>query len=150
MTLSATVTTTKIADTICSGEAGCFMHGPTFMGNPLATSVALASLRLVRQPGYLDNVSRIENILKKTLHIVSSNEHVEDVRVLGAIGVIEMKTSVDVQVLQRMFVSQGIWVRPFGKLIYIMPPYVISDEDLCFLTNKLIDVINAYTRNYLS
>lgn len=145
MTLSATVTTTHIADTICSGDAGCFMHGPTFMGNPLATSVALASLSIMKQPLYMENVSRIEKILKNTLPKISQNESVADVRVLGAIGVIEMKKPVDVSILQKMFIEHGIWVRPFGKLVYIMPPYIMSDDDLLLLTNSLIDVINIYT-----
>lgn len=144
MTLSATITKKNIADVICSGDASCFMHGPTFMGNPMATAVATASLRLVKQDGFLDNISRIEKILNDRLFKISDCKGVKDVRVLGAIGVVEMVDPVDINVLQPMFVKNGIWVRPFGRLVYIMPPYIIRDEDLFSLIESLTKVIQRY------
>src|SRR5699024_1317621 len=124
MTISATLTTRHIADTISNGEAKCFMHGPTFMGNPLACSVALASLSLLDNGAWESNVSRIEAQLKEELFVLKGHEDIEDVRVLGAIGVIELKTPINQEKMQAYFVENGVWIRPFNKLVYIMPPYV--------------------------
>lgn len=146
MTMSATVTTEIVANTICNGDAKCFMHGPTFMGNPLAASVANASLAIVKEKGFIDKILKIESILNKTLFKALDNDNVNDVRVLGGIGVVEMKKNVELPVIQKMFIKEGIWVRPFGKLIYIMPPYIIAEDDLLFLVDKLIKVIDLYTR----
>ncbi len=143
MTLAATVASKNVADIISSASPSVFMHGPTFMGNALACAVAEKSLSLICAPETPLNIARIESHLQNTLFVLKNNENVADVRVLGAIGVVEMKSPVNVQEIQELFVKRNVWIRPFGKLIYIMPPYIISDSQLEKLTNALIDVVNG-------
>ena len=141
LSFAATLASKKISNGISDGAPGCFMHGPTFMGNPLACAVGVASIKLLLESSCLDNVRIIEQQLIKNLATAKELKQVQDVRVLGAIGVIEMKEAVNMASIQKQFVENGVWVRPFGKLVYIMPPFIISEEDLSFLCKALVKVV---------
>ena len=141
MSLAATLCTDKVAKGICEGEAGVFMHGPTFMANPLACAVACKSIDLLLQKDWKSQVNNLEANLLKGLAPAKEMDSVADVRVLGGIGIIELKEPVNMVEIQPKFVEAGIWVRPFGKLVYVLPPFVISDEDVAFLTDAMINVI---------
>lgn len=144
MTLAATLCTAAVSQMVCHGEAKALMHGPTFMANPLACSVANASLALLQSSNWQANVSRIERGLLTGLQPLSSLAGVADVRVLGAIGVIELTHPVDMAIIQPLFVQHGIWVRPFGKLVYLMPPFVMTDAELTELTEQCCAVVQHY------
>ena len=146
MTLAATLTTARVADTISAGGEGIFMHGPTFMANPLACSVASASISLLEQTGWQDRVNSIQRQLQTELAVCRELENVVDVRVLGAIGVVEVDRPVDMHIVPHWFVERGVWIRPFGRLIYIMPPYVIDSAELTQLTNAIYDVASKLSR----
>jgi adenosylmethionine-8-amino-7-oxononanoate aminotransferase len=137
MTLAATLCTEQVALGVCEGEPGVFMHGPTFMGNPLACAVAKASIEQLRNSDWQANVKRIEQQMKTGLLPLAELDIVEQVRCLGAIGVVELKQRVDVAQIQKDFIKKGAWIRPFGKLVYIMPPFVCSNAQIDTLTNAI-------------
>nr|WP_170181208.1 adenosylmethionine--8-amino-7-oxononanoate transaminase [Chlorobaculum thiosulfatiphilum] len=141
MTLAATVASGHVADTISAGNPGVFMHGPTFMANPLACAVAVASLTLLLSSDWQSSVRRIEQQLAKGLAPCNAMTGVRDVRTLGAIGVVELDKPVDMAKIQQAFVERGVWVRPFGRLVYLMPPFIIGEGELAALTSAVCDVL---------
>lgn len=143
MTLAATLTTRHVAETISNGPSGVLMHGPTFMGNPLACAVANASIDLLMTSDWQQQVARIEKQLQQAILPLVEHDNVSDARVLGSIGVIETKQSIELAKAQVLFVELGVWIRPFGKLLYIMPPYIISETELDTLCNVIKQVLDA-------
>ncbi len=141
LTLSAVMTTKDLADTISRGEAGVMMHGPTFMANPLACAIACESLKIFDEQDMPAVVARIEAVMKRELAAAEGLPNVADVRVLGAIGVIQTREPVDVGVFQRRCVERGVWIRPFGCNVYIMPQYIITDEQLQRLCRHMVELI---------
>ncbi len=141
LTLAATLASGRVARVISSGAPGVFMHGPTFMGNPLACAIANASIELLLADDWQANLRRIEAGLAAGLAPCRGLPGVAEVRVLGAIGVVEMDGPVAMREIQRRFVEQGVWVRPFGRLIYLMPPYVIADAELGLLCEAVGQVL---------
>lgn len=141
LSLAATLTTERVADGICKGVPGVFMHGPTFMANPLACAVACAAIEKLLQSDWRARISGIEKRLRSGLFPCKDIPQVADVRVLGAIGVVELKRPVNMARIQKRFVEKGVWIRPFGKLVYTMPPYIISDADLDTLTRAICAVV---------
>ncbi|HHF2993948.1 TPA: adenosylmethionine--8-amino-7-oxononanoate transaminase [Vibrio diabolicus] len=139
MTLSATLASKNVADTVCGGDAGCFMHGPTFMGNPLACAVATASLELIEQGDWKQQTQQIETLFSELLPKLEEYDLVKNTRWLGAIGVVETHRPVNMETIQALFVEHGVWIRPFGKLIYMMPPFISKPEDI----EKLVNAIDA-------
>lgn len=144
MTLAATLSTERVAQGVCQGSPGVFMHGPTFMANPLACAVALASLRLVCAPSFSTNVIRIESYLADGLAPCREFPYVADVRTLGAIGVVELRHPVRMADIQAAFVAHGVWVRPFGRLVYLMPPLIMDCADLTTLSDAVVKVVSGH------
>ncbi len=142
LSLAATLTTKDIHTTIDNGEPGVFMHGPTFMANPLACTAALTSLRLLLESDWQGNIGRIQESLETGLAPCREMPQVNDVRALGGIGVVELKQPVDMKRIVPQFVAAGVWIRPFGKLIYVMPPYVMTSDDLDSLTSAMRLIIS--------
>lgn len=142
MTLAATLCNDEVSRGICDGEAGCFMHGPTFMGNPLACSVANASIDLLLSQDWQANIQRIETAFADELEAFNDIETVAMTRNMGAIAVIEMKKAVNLAEIQKKFVAQNIWVRPFGKLVYLMPPFIISNQQIKTLMQAVYKVLS--------
>ena len=143
LSLAATLSTTHIAKTISSNPPGLFMHGPTFMANPLACAIAGASIQLLLNSPWQEQIQTMATIMAEELAPLRDLPEVKDVRVLGGIGVVEMLREVDVAWLQQEFIAQGVWLRPFGRLVYIMPPYIISNNDLRQLTRAMVTVLSA-------
>ena len=143
MTLAATLTTRAVAESISSGEPGVFMHGPTFMANPLACRAALASIELLLAGDWQGRVAAIARGLQAGLAPCRELPQVADVRVLGAIGVVELKRPVDMRTIPKAFVSRGVWVRPFGRLVYVMPAFVMDPDDLATLCRAIVEVVHA-------
>lgn len=145
MTLSAVLTTREVADTISRGEAGVLMHGPTFMANPLACAVAAESLTMLREQDMGAVVAHMENTMRRRLAPAAQLPGVADVRVLGSIGVVETRRPVDVGTFQKACVRRGVWIRPFGRNVYIMPPYIINDAELHALCDALVELVEEAT-----
>jgi adenosylmethionine-8-amino-7-oxononanoate aminotransferase len=143
MTLAATLCNARISTGISDGEAGALMHGPTFMGNPLACATAIASIQLLLSQPWQRTVERLHAELAAGLAPARDLANVADVRTLGAIGVIELREALDMSVVQAMFVERGVWVRPFGKLVYAMPPYTMGTDDVNTLTQAMVEVVEA-------
>jgi len=146
MTLAAVLCTAAVAETVSGGEGGGLMHGPTFMGNPLACAAALASLRLLEDEDWHAQVRAIEAGLREGLAAARGLPGVRDVRVLGAIGVIELERDVDIARATAAAVQRGVWLRPFRNLVYAMPPYVIGEQDLASVTGAMVAAARAVER----
>jgi adenosylmethionine---8-amino-7-oxononanoate aminotransferase len=146
MTLAATLTTKRVSDAISNNAPGVFMHGPTFMANPMACAVANASIDLLQQTRWREKVSSIQQGLQAGLQKCAELKTVKEVRVLGAIGVVEMHQAVDMKTIQPAFVEQGVWVRPFGRLVYLMPPYIMHAQELALLTDAVFRVLSQFEK----
>lgn len=144
MTFAATLCQRHVADSIANSEYSALMHGPTFMGNPLACSVALASLELIIDGDYAKRARHIESQLQLYLQPLSEYKQIADVRVLGAIGVIELNEAVDMPRFQQLLIKHKVWIRPFGKLVYMMPPIIMEDAELALLCERFTAVLEEY------
>lgn len=144
MTFAATLCTRKIAETISQSDYPALMHGPTFMGNPLACAVACASIDLIVSYDIPNRTAKMQATMEQQLALATMLEGVKEVRCLGAVAVIELYDAVDMPTFQSLLIENGIWVRPFGKLVYIMPPYVITDSELVTLCQALLKVVSTY------
>ena len=137
LTLAATLCTEAVAQVICSGESGVFMHGPTFMANPLACSIAIKSIELLMESSWQKNIERIETLLHMQLQL---HDKIKEIRIIGAIGILEFHQQINVSEAQKFFVSRSVWIRPFRNLLYIMPPYIITNEELATVTSAMMDM----------
>jgi adenosylmethionine-8-amino-7-oxononanoate aminotransferase len=142
MSFAAVLATAAVGEGICREPGSVFMHGPTFMANPLACAVANASIDLLLEGEWQKNSARIEACLTQELAPCRDHPKVADVRVLGSIGVVEMAEEVDMAAMQQHFVERGVWIRPFGKLVYLMPPYIIDSADLTYLARQIVEVVS--------
>ncbi len=143
MTLAAMMTTKDISDTISASDIGVIMHGPTFMGNPLACSVANASIDLLLHSSWEQKVQNIENIFTKELQPLKNIDIVQEIRNIGAIGVVELKSDEYAQTIQDFCVKNGVWIRPFGKLLYSIVSYTITDQELYKITNTIKEALKS-------
>jgi len=146
ITLAATLCSENIAHTICEADPGVFMHGPTFMGNPLACAVASKSLEILSTGHWCQQVESIQTGLRNGLSDCASLPGVSDVRVLGSIGVVELENPVKLEEFQPLCVKNGIWLRPFGKLVYMMPAYTITNDELSFLCSGTQRSLSSYLK----
>ena len=144
MTLSCTMCTRTVTNAICNGKAKCFMHGPTFMGNPLACAVANKSIEILQRGDWRKQVMNIQKIIMQEWKMTEKGSIIKDIRVLGAIGIIELNIRADIEWFQKKFVEKGVWVRPLSKFVYITPQYGISEKDLRILCRVVIDVIYEF------
>ncbi|MCZ4562608.1 adenosylmethionine--8-amino-7-oxononanoate transaminase [Rhodococcus sp. IEGM 1401] len=144
LTLAATLCTTEVAETVSGGEAGGLMHGPTFMGNPLACAIAVASVELLLSRDWRAEVARLASGLADGLAPARSLPGVADVRVLGGIGVVEMRSPVDMVRATAAAVDAGVWLRPFGRLVYAMPPYTCTEEDVTAIAGAMLAVARSH------
>ena len=142
LSMAAVLCTADVADAVSGAEAGALMHGPTYMGNPLAAAVSAASIRLLLSQPWADTIARIEGRLRGALAPATQVDQVADVRVLGAIGVIETKDALQMEALQAVFLDHGVWLRPFGRLVYAMPPYIASDDDVDRIGAAMVDAVS--------
>lgn len=140
LSLAATLCTDTVAETISAGPGGAFMHGPTFMANPLACAVASASIQLLLAGDWQAQVGRIQGVLRHGLEPARSSSAVADVRILGAIGVIEMTDDLDMARAQEVGLAHGVWLRPFGRLLYTMPPYISSHDEVVAITDAMVAI----------
>ena len=139
MTMPATLSPAQVAETV-----GVLMHGPTFMGNPLSCSVANRSIDLLLSSDWQSKILKIENIMKSELLPLKKHKSVSDVRVIGAIGGGEFESPLDMKLVQEELIVNGVWLRPYGKLLYTMPPYVIKDEELLTITKAMSAIVNSF------
>ena len=146
MSLAAAMTNDKVAEGLAADGSGVLMHGPTFMANPVACAAACASIELLLASPWQERVRRVETGLREGLQACRSFEQVRDVRVLGAIGVVELKQPVSMVQVQQQLVDAGVWIRPFGRLVYVMPPFIIRKDQLKRLTGAIVNVVEASRR----
>ncbi len=141
LTLAAVLTTAEISGTISRNPPGAFMHGPTFMANPLACAIACASIDLLLESPWQQRIARMEEAFKRHLLPCADWSNVAEVRIKGGIGVLELVRPVDMASITQRFIDRGVWIRPFGKLVYVMPPYVIDDNDLDTLLSAMTETV---------
>ena len=137
MTMAATITNKEVSDTV-----GVLMHGPTFMANPLACSAANSSIDLLLSYNWKQRISEIQGVLNEQLMPMKEYNSVFDVRVIGAIGVVELNSPLDMKKTQETLIDNGVWLRPFGKLLYTMPPFVVTDQELLKITRAMNEVLS--------